>query len=327
MDGQMTTRRKLTGIVSGRIKAPPRILLYAPEGIGKTTFANHAPNPVFLCRESGTERFDKMDRLPEAPFWRDSPRREDGTATDVLSQLEDLRVSDHDFQTIAVDTLDWLEPLVHRYVCDSDPKSKGSIVLAHGGFGKGYDVAINEWRAFLFGLDLLRKERGMTVILLAHSHVKKFENPEGENFDRYQMKMSDKAAALMREWCDAVLFANTKTFAGGKITGGTTDDKKPKEFYAYGTQTRYIYTDRRPAFDAKNRFGLPEEMPLSWDDLAKAMNDSDMRAERLRAGIDDLLSGLTEKDRSDAIGALDRAKGDPDKLDTLLNWVKARLSK
>ena len=106
----------------------------------------------------------------------------------------------------------------------------------------------------------------MAVILIAHTTIKRFDSPETEPFDRYQPKLQDRSNALIREWCDAVLFANYKTIV-------KKDDVGFNKTVARGISTgeRLLYTSERPAFMAKNRFNLPDSIPLSWEAFANAI--------------------------------------------------------
>ena len=310
-------RKPLLGITKGRITAPPRILCYGPEGVGKSTLGSKAENPIFLCREAGTEQLP-VDRLPEATMWRDAPPDSDGIKRDVISLTDSLRFGEHDYRTLVVDTLDWLEPLLFQYICHSGPKKVESIVLAYGGYGKGYEVAINEWRSWLAQLDALRRERGMTILLLAHSHIKSFNNPEGENYDRYQLKMNEKGAGILKEWSDAVLFAHQMVHAAGKET-------HEKKKFGVSDQVRYLFTQRRPAWDAKNRFGLPEQMPLSWPDLMGSIRiKSPQNVDALVAHAKEAAALLNGENQKDALAAVDRAGRDPEKLAILINWIQSQ---
>jgi hypothetical protein len=316
-------RKPMLGLTKGKIQAPFRVIIYGPEGVGKTSIAADAEDVVFMCRESGTELFN-VTRLPECTHWKDAPPDKDGIRRDVWSQIEQIRHGEHNFKTLAIDTLDWLEPLVFQHVIESDPersKNKGkSIEAAYGAYGKGHVVAINEWRAFLSQLDCIRKERNMNILLLAHSHVKNYNNPEGDNYDRYQLKMNEKASSLFKEWCDAVLFANTEVLASKK-SGGIGENKK---MFGVSDNARYLFTNRRPAWDAKNRFGLPDKMALSWAELIKHIKTkSPDSIDTLITTAKEQMAFMAESDQADAMAALTRAGRDPDKLAILVNWIQS----
>ena len=89
----------LSGIRKGPIRAPIRVLGYGAEGVGKSTFATGAPSPIWLGAEGGTMALD-VERLPEPKTW-----------DEAMSSLSDVRNDAHDFKTLVLDPLGWLEPL------------------------------------------------------------------------------------------------------------------------------------------------------------------------------------------------------------------------
>jgi len=244
-----------------------RVLLYGVEKVGKSSFAAGAPGAIFVCPEDGLTSID-APRFPEPTWWGE-----------VLGSIEELRTGDHQYQNLVLDTLDWLEPLIWDHICQRDTKTD----IEDYGYGKGYTAALAEWRRLVADLERLRKERGMGVILLAHSWIKSFKNPEGDDFDRYEMKLNLKAGGFIKEWCDAVLFANHETYAH-------QDDKK--RVRGVSTGARLIHTERSAAWDAGNRYNLPAEMPLDWATFAAAV-EANRTADPavLRARITALLEG------------------------------------
>ena len=262
----------LASIVKGKLNKPPRVLLYGVEKIGKSTFAAAAPSPIFLCSEDGTSELD-VARFREPTRWEE-----------VRYAIDTLVRTEHNYKTFVIDTLDWLEPLCWAEVCRKG--GVDTIEAFGGGYGKGYMAALDEWRVLLSELDELRHKRKMAVILLAHSWVKSFNNPEGENFDRYEMKLHQKSGALIKEWCDAVLFATFETFAVKGKTGkvkGVSDG------------ARIVHTQRRGAWDAGNRYNLPETLPLDWDAFAEAMVSGQPDSpEHLKARIGEMLGSVKD---------------------------------
>lgn len=227
--------------------AAPRVMVYGVEGIGKSTFAAGSPNPIFILTEDGLGSL-AVDHFPIAK-----------STADVLSAIDTLYTQEHGFNTVCIDSLDWLENILWREVeAKHDAKE-----LA---YGKGAIIAAEKWREILDGLNALRNERGMAVILIAHTTIKRFDSPETEPFDRYQPKLQDRSNALIREWCDAVLFANYKTVV-------KKDDVGFNKTVARGITTgeRLLHTSERPAYMAKNRYSLPESIPLSWEAFANAI--------------------------------------------------------
>ena len=168
----------------------------------------------------------------------------------------------HEFGTVVIDSVDWLEPLIWKRVCDDN--KWGSI--EEPGYGKGYVAALDLWREYLDGLNALRNERGMTVIQIAHTDIKRFDSPVHEPYDRYVIKLHARAAALLQEHSDIVLFANYRV---STVKSDVGFNKKVTR--ALGSGERVLYTEERPAFLAKNRYGLPDVLPLDWPAFAAAM--------------------------------------------------------
>ena len=245
----------LESIQSGRENKPPRLMIYGQEGVGKSTLGATAPDAIFVQTEDGLGEID-CRKFPLAQ-----------NLGDVLAALTALRDEDHNFRTVVIDSLDWLERLIFDEVC----KEFGvrSIEKADGGYGKGYVDALVHWRKVLSLLDDLRNKRGMMVILLAHAKVERFEDPENTAYDRYAPRLHKHAASLIAEWVDAVMFA-TKRMRVSK-DGDTRCIAAP--IGADGGE-RVLRTNGSPACIAKNRFGLPNEIPLSWDAFLQAYQNS-----------------------------------------------------
>jgi len=162
-----------------------------------------------------------------------------------------LQLEKHDFDSVVLDSLDWVEPLIWKSVCDEGKVE--TIEQYAGGYGKGYVRTLDLWRTLLKELSVLNEH--MHVLLIGHAQIKSFQDPELPTaYDRYQLKINDKAAALVREAADAVLFARFETELV-KTNGKTR---------AYGEGNRIMYTESRPGWDAKNRFNLPFVLPLDW---------------------------------------------------------------
>jgi ferritin-like protein len=233
---------KLMKHITRGISSPPRrVLVYGTHGIGKTTFGAMAERPVFIQTEDGLAGVD-TDRFPLATRFGD-----------VVAALAELRSEQHDYRAAVIDSMDWLERLIHAEVCQK--RSVESIEDI--GYGKGYVFALPFWREVLAGLDALRNERGMEVILVAHAQIEKFANPETETYDRYAPRLQKLASALVQEWCDEVLFATYRVH-----TRTASEGFDRKRVQAIGTGERVLRTTERPAHVAKNRLALPDEIPL-----------------------------------------------------------------
>jgi len=240
---------KLIGqIQSGKRPAPRRVTLYGTHGIGKSTWGAMAPKPVFIQTEDGLGEI-ACDKFPLARSFND-----------VMQALSELYTEQHPYQTVVVDSLDWLERLIWEEVC----RQKTVENIEEIGYAKGYVFALTQWREFLAGLEALRADRGTMIVLIAHAKIETFQNPETENYDRYAPRLHKLASAIIQEWCDEVLFATYKVHV--KQTKEGFDKKTTK---GVGTGERIMHTTERPAHVAKNRLNLPDELPLDWNAYAQ----------------------------------------------------------
>jgi len=233
---------------------PPRVVVHGAQKVGKSTFAAGAYNPIFISLEDG------LSGIEVDAFNGGNPLQK---YEDVQQAITTLRDEEHEFGTVVVDSTDWLEPLIWDYVC----RRNGWKSIEDPGYGKGYIEANAVWREFLDGLNELRIKRGMAVVLIAHSAVKRFEAPDSEAYDRYELKMQKGALGLIVEWADAILYAANEVAI-----------KKEKEGFnktrvrAIGTGDRVMYCNAQPSFIAGNRYGLPDVLPLEWNALMGAMH-------------------------------------------------------
>ena len=296
----------LSAVTRGKVEAPELLILYGPDGVGKSTFAASMPNPIFLGSEKGTSNLD-VSRLPTPKDFEQ-----------CQLAVHELTKEQHDYKTLAIDSLDWMEPLVWDKVCRDN--ASPSIEKVDGGFGKGYVAALKMWQNYVAMLSELREKRKMNIILLAHSQVKAFQDPQqNAAYDRYQLKLNDKASALFREFADCVLFANYDV---------ATKTDHNKKTLAFGEGARKMYTERRPAFDAKNRFNLPFEMALSWEDYLSAKSGSEtVKPETVLKQIRELTAQLADaKLRGTIEGTLKTCESDVGKLLVVLNKVRTLLN-
>ena len=192
--------------------------------------------------------------------------------------MECLRVlynEKHDYKTICIDTLDWLEPLIWDATCTihGEPNIEGMEKKSKFAFAKGYHYALDQWNRLVEGLDKLRNDRGMAIILIAHAEVKRFDSPETEPYDRYQIKLHKLASALIMEWADATVFANYQVFVEKTDVGFNK-----KVIRGTGGHSRLMYLNERPAFKAKNRYGIVTDLPFikgeAWNTLVSAIRES-----------------------------------------------------
>jgi len=238
----------LEQITSERSSAPRRLMLYGTHGVGKSTFASCAPRPIFIQTEDGLGDIE-CDRFPLA-----------ATFGETMQALAELYSDKHSFQTVVVDSLDWLERLIWTDVC----RKRGVESIEDNGYAKGYVFALTQWREFLEGLTALRNERGMMVVLIAHARIERFENPETDSYDRYVPRFHRLASQIVQEWSDEVLFATFRVYTK-QIDAGF--DRKRTQ--GIGTGERILRTVERPSHVAKNRLNLPDELPLDWKVYAR----------------------------------------------------------
>lgn len=234
-------------ITNGKIAAPRRIIVEGVHGIGKTTWAASAPKPVLIPTEEGANDVD-VPKFPKA-----------STFEEVMTHLHSIYEDKHSYQTLIIDSVDWLEKLIFDQVCEHHEKKVSSIEEI--GYAKGYIFALQYWRRFMEALDAIRSERGMTIILIAHTQIVRFEDPETATYDRYAPALHKHAANLLTQWADEVLFACYKT-----IVRQSDEGFGKKKNRGIGTGERVLYTTERPGHVAKNRLGLPDELPMPKED-------------------------------------------------------------
>lgn len=231
----------ITTIIRGRAERKPRILVYGEQKIGKTTFPSKAANPVYLGPEDGAPHLD-VARFPSPGNW-----------PNFISQVDWLIKNDHDHQTVVVDTLDALEPLLWRHLCDLHNKRS----IEDFGYGKGYELALDSWRPFIALLETLNKK--MTVVLLAHQMNRTVPNVEGDDYERTELKLHKKASALFLEWVDVIGFACRQVRV------------KDKECKVKSVGERELRTGNTPALVTGSRWAIPESLPLEWGDFKQAL--------------------------------------------------------
>jgi len=236
--------------------SPPRIVIYGIDGVGKSTFASQCPEPVFITTERGADLLN-VDAIKPAPK----------TWNDLLLSLDYLTTQEHGHKTLVLDTLDWAQKLLWAKIAEEANVAS----IADIPFGRGYAKADMLWLDFLSLLDTLNEENKMLIVCLAHCKLERIEPPDSEPWTSYTLDLhggtaSQKGTArITAEWCDILGFAsfatNVKTREGsfGKKTARVSQGD------------RILSLEKRPAFHAKNRYGLPEELPLDWGSLATAL--------------------------------------------------------
>lgn len=239
-------------ITRGKIPCAKKVVIYGPEGIGKSTFASQFPDPVFIDTEGSTNSMD-VARLPKPTSWQM-----------LLEEIQYVKTNPEVCKTLVIDTVDWAESMCVQSICDKHQKSG----IEDFGYGNGYVYTKEEIGRFLNKLSEV-VEVGVNVVLTAHAQIRKFEQPDELGaYDRWELKLGKKTSSqtspLIKEWADMLLFANYKTFSIA------IDDKGQKR-KAQGGE-RVMYTSHHACWDAKNRYGLPEQVPFSFSSITHIIN-------------------------------------------------------
>lgn len=238
-------------IITGRKNKAERIVVYGPEGIGKSTFAAQFPDTIFSDTEGSTDNMD-LKRFQDPSSWEL-----------LIEQALYIKSHPNICKTYAIDTADWSEKLCIQKIC----ADKDLTGIEDMGYGKGYTYLEEQFGKYL---NLLRDitDQGITIVVTAHASMRKFEQPDELGaYDRWELKLQKKTAALLKEWATVLLFANYETFVINVDNQGAQKGKNK----ARGGK-RILYTTHHPCWDAKNRHGMPEKMDFSFDTVAPYLN-------------------------------------------------------
>jgi len=232
----------------------PRLVIYGPQGTGKSTFGASAPRPIFMDVEGG------LDGLTVA-------KQRVQTWADVLGMLKATLEQPHSFQTLTIDSADWIERIIHDAVCRTNKVS----TITDIGYNKGFDQATDYWQVFTERLTEIREKRGMIIIVLAHEKVTRFDDPLGPGYDKYSLNLHKQSSPFLLEWADGILFMKNKTVTTSEKGGFTGEIRKAQGMGVY------MHAHESPAYIAKNRklLSLPAEFPISkndpWGDFVKQL--------------------------------------------------------
>ena len=241
-------------INTGVVKTPLKVIIYGTEGVGKTTLASKFPKPLFIDAENGSGALN-VARYPYPTSWQM-----------LMSEVQEFLNNPQGYKTLVIDSIDWAEAKAIEMIC-AGMKVNG---IEDIGWSKGYTY-LNEEMGRLLNLLTEVINRGVNVVLIAHMVIRTITKPEETgSYDRYELKLKQAKngnnCQLVKEWADLILFCNYREFL---VADKTTGKKK-----ATGGKERIMYTEHAATWDAKNRFGLPEVLPLDFKSIAHLFSDS-----------------------------------------------------
>jgi len=292
------------------------IIVHGPGGVGKTTFAAGFPAPFFVPVEDGVRY---LRPVPDCGPPID-------TFDDIAATLEMLLNENHGYKTVVIDSIDEAERLLKAKICREANKDSEWFEA----FGQGYRMCPDHWRRVILLLTRLIREKGMSFVGLAHSRTRTFKNPEGADWPRWEISLTGDVqnptggAGIWKHWADAVLFANFES-----IVVTNPNDKDPaalKKGKGMSTGKRLLYTNWNAAYDAKNRYGLPDSIALDYAEYAAAKaSGAPAPAVDLYAEAVELL-GKVDKDTKAKAGPMVEAnKNDPQRLAIVVNKLRSKV--
>jgi len=227
-------------IKTGKEPKPPKILVHATHGVGKSSLGASAPSPIFIQTEDGLAEIDTA----KFPVCQDF--------NEFMNYMMLLYKEEHEYKTLIVDSLDWLERLVHKQVC----KDMEINDISDAGYGAGYSHALSMFERVINGLSKLRDDKNMSIVILAHSHVKPYANPIGEDYDRHTIKCRDKVSDMFNEFVDMIGYLHMKTTTTTEQKGFAEQTK------AVGGSERILSCQPHAAFESKNRYGITSDIAI-----------------------------------------------------------------
>jgi hypothetical protein len=290
----------LKRVSKGRLERAPRVLVYAADGVGKTSWAAGAPDPFFLDANKGSGAFDVQRTFVEG--W-----------DELVEWLDAIEAGQVKCSTVVLDSVTDIEAMCHAKLFGSQNKT---VTNYEGGYGRGDDAVTPELRKLLARLERLW-DRGKGVVIIAHARVKSFNSPDSPPYDRWQIAAREPFAAALRAWVDYVFFAQVQT-------GFVHEKGKPSR--ATTTGERFIYTRRCPAYDAKARgtAAFPERLPLSYEAFASAVRSDGARMDDMKREIDEMIGEIGDSKLAKEVS--EYLKKYPMQIAEAHNRVKIRLT-
>ena len=243
-------------VIRGKTNEPPKIAVYGQEGIGKTTLATSVKNAIVLQTEEGCNQID-CAKFPLAE-----------TLEEMMGYVLQLVNEEHEFGAVVLDSATHTDRLIADYLCRQ--QGVKTIEQVDGGYGKGGAAMAREWERILPVFDSLRRKKNMTVILIAHSQVERFNDPDGPAYDRYSLRLNKNTSALITEWVDVIAYCGIRKRIATEDAGF---NRKRSTAHAIGRdgEERILRCTGSPSCVAKNRYGITEDLPLSWQSFEEAL--------------------------------------------------------
>jgi len=234
------------------------VTICGDSGMGKTSLAASFPKPIFIRAEDGLQAIPASDRPDAFPVLGGAKAQD---AVDQLwAQMIALLQSDHEYETVVIDSVTALERLFVSAVLESDPKAK-SINQALGGYGAGLSAVASMHQRVRKAAGLLNTRKGMHVVFVAHADVETMRLPDSDDYMRYSLRLPSKSLPPYVDDVDVVGFVRLETF-----TKGSDGDRKK----AISTGDRQLIVHATASNVSKNRYGITEplELPQGKNPLA-----------------------------------------------------------
>ena len=227
-------------IIKGKRQVAWQMLVYSVPGLGKSTFATTAPNPLFLDLENGLNQID----CHKTPLIESSSQ--------LVSYLR-FAYQSPDYQTVVFDTTSALEALLTKEILAEHKKAS----MADLAYGKGFQLLQNKFEELWQITDKLKDKAGKNIMWISHEVIRKFDNPAGENYDRYHPRLYEKIAYALTSRCDIVAFAQRDVIISEK--------EHSDDIRGVMRDKRMLYLEEQASHIAKNRYGLAPKIEIKKD--------------------------------------------------------------